>query len=409
MKNLHEVELSNGIRMVYQQIEGTRLFHCGVFLDVGSRDEQEETQGIMHFWEHLAFKGTKKRKAYQIINSIDSVGGELNAYTDKERVVFYASVRDQYFERAIDVLSDITFHSVFPENEIEKERGVILQEMAMYLDNPDDSLHDEFDSVIYPRHPMGMNILGRKETILRFRKRDFREFLSQRIDTRRIVFSCVGDLPAAQVEQVFQRYFNVKATKRVAKRKPIRLYKPTRKQLLRPVKQAKCAIGRPAYSIHHPDRIPFFLLVNMLGGPGMNSRLNMVLREKHGYVYSIDAHYVPFSDTGMFAVFFGTKPSKLDRCLELVQRELDKFCEKPLTARQLNAAKEQFKGQLAMGEENNHSLMFMMGRYMLDLNRVPSLEEIFNVIDDISPKDISRVACEMFDVKELSYLTMVPN
>lgn len=409
MKNLHEVELSNGIRMVYQQIEGTRLFHCGVFLDVGSRDEQEETQGIMHFWEHLAFKGTKKRKAYQIINSIDSVGGELNAYTDKERVVFYASVRDQYFERAIDVLSDITFHSVFPENEIEKERGVILQEMAMYLDNPDDSLHDEFDSVIYPRHPMGMNILGRKETILRFRKRDFREFLSQRIDTRRIVFSCVGDLPAAQVEQVFQRYFNVKATKRVAKRKPIRLYKPTRKQLLRPVKQAKCAIGRPAYSIHHPDRIPFFLLVNMLGGPGMNSRLNMVLREKHGYVYSIDAHYVPFSDTGMFAVFFGTKPSKLDRCLELVQRELDKFCEKPLTARQLNAAKEQFKGQLAMGEENNHSLMFMMGRYMLDLNRVPSLEEIFNVIDDISPKDISRVACEMFDAKELSYLTMVPN
>jgi predicted Zn-dependent peptidase len=409
MKNLHEVELSNGIRMVYQQIEGTRLFHCGVFLDVGSRDEQEETQGIMHFWEHLAFKGTKKRKAYQIINSIDSVGGELNAYTDKERVVFYASVRDQYFERAIDVLSDITFHSVFPENEIEKERGVILQEMAMYLDNPDDSLHDEFDSVIYPRHPMGMNILGRKETILRFRKRDFREFLSQRIDTRRIVFSCVGDLPAAQVEQVFQRYFNVKATKRVAKRKPIRLYKPTRKQLLRPVKQAKCAIGRPAYSIHHPDRIPFFLLVNMLGGPGMNSRLNMVLREKHGYVYSIDAHYVPFSDTGMFAVFFGTKPSKLNRCLELVQRELDKFCEKPLTARQLNAAKEQFKGQLAMGEENNHSLMFMMGRYMLDLNRVPSLEEIFNVIDDISPKDISRVACEMFDVKELSYLTMVPN
>lgn len=409
MKNLHEVELSNGIRMVYQQIEGTRLFHCGVFLDVGSRDEQEETQGIMHFWEHLAFKGTKKRKAYQIINSIDSVGGELNAYTDKERVVFYASVRDQYFERAIDVLSDITFHSVFPENEIEKERGVILQEMAMYLDNPDDSLHDEFDSVIYPRHPMGMNILGRKETILRFRKRDFREFLSQRIDTRRIVFSCVGDLPAAQVEQVFQRYFNVKATKRVAKRKPIRLYKPTRKQLLRPVKQAKCAIGRPAYSIHHPDRIPFFLLVNILGGPGMNSRLNMVLREKHGYVYSIDAHYVPFSDTGMFAVFFGTKPSKLDRCLELVQRELDKFCEKPLTARQLNAAKEQFKGQLAMGEENNHSLMFMMGRYMLDLNRVPSLEEIFNVIDDISSKDISRVACEMFDVKELSYLTMVPN
>ncbi len=409
MKDLHEVELSNGIRLVYQQVDGTHLVHCGVFLDVGSRDEREETQGITHFWEHLAFKGTKKRKAYQIISSIDSVGGELNAYTDKEKVVFFASVRDEYFERAIDVLADITFHSVFPENEIEKERGVILQEMAMYLDNPDDSLQDEFESVIYRKHPMGMNILGKKETVLGFHRRDFTEYFKQRIDTRRIVFSCVGDLPVAQVEQAFQRYFNVKATKRLAKRKPAGLYKPMQKQLLRPVKQAKCAIGRPAYPIHHPDRIPFFLLVNMLGGPGMNSRLNMALREKHGYVYSIEAHYMSYSDTGMFAVFFGTKPSKLDRCIELVQRELDKFCDKPLTVRQLNAAKEQLKGQLAMAEENNQSLMMMMGRSMLDLNRVPSLEEIFNIIDGVSAKDINRVAREMFDSKGLSYLTMVPN
>jgi predicted Zn-dependent peptidase len=219
----------------------------------------------------------------------------------------------------------------------------------------------------------------------------------------------VGDLPVAQVEQAFQRYFNVKATKRLAKRKPASLYKPMQKQLLRPVKQAKCAIGRPAYPIHHPDRIPFFLLVNMLGGPGMNSRLNMALREKHGYVYSIEAHYMSYSDTGMFAVFFGTKPSKLDRCMELVQRELDKFCDKPLTIRQLNAAKEQLKGQLAMAEENNQSLMMMMGRSMLDLNRVPSLEEIFAIIEGVSATDINRVAREMFNAKGLSYLTMVPN
>ncbi|MBX2967487.1 MAG: insulinase family protein [Cyclobacteriaceae bacterium] len=409
MRELYESVLPNGIRMVYQQIEGTHLVHCGVFLDVGSRDEREETQGITHFWEHLAFKGTKKRKAYQIISSIDSVGGELNAYTDKEKVVFFASVRDEYFDRAIDVLSDIAFHSVFPEHEIEKERGVILQEMAMYLDNPDDSLQDEFESVIYRNHPMGMNILGQKETVMRFHKRDFREFLNQRIDTRKIVFSCVGDLPPAHVERAFQRYFNVKATKRSVKRKSSGLYKPMKKQLLRSVTQAKCAIGRPAYAVHHPDRFPFFLLVNMLGGPGMNSRLNMALREKHGYVYSIDAHYMAYSDTGMFAVFFGTVPGKLERCIELVQRELDKFCEKPLTTRQLNAAKEQLKGQLAMAEENNQSLMMMMGRSVLDTNSVPSVEEIFNIIDDVSATDVNRVAQQMFNPNGLSYLTMVPD
>jgi len=407
-EELHRVVLSNGIRLVYKQVEHTQIVHCGVFLDVGSRDEDDSTQGITHFWEHLAFKGTRKRNSYQIISSIDSVGGELNAYTDKEKVVFFASVRDQYFEGAVDVLADITFHSVFPENEIEKERGVILQEMAMYLDNPDDSLQDEFESVIYCQHPMGMNILGRTETVSSFSRKDFKEFFKQRLDTKRIVFSCVGNLPPLQVEKAFRNYFKVKPSYRTTKRKKSGKYKPLGKELLRPVKQAKCAIGRPAYPIHHENRIPFYLLVNMLGGPGMNSRLNMALREKHGYVYSIDAHYISYTDTGMFAVFFGTKPNKLDRCIALVQQELDKFCDKTLTPRQLNAGKEQLKGQMAMAEENNQTMMMLLGRSTLDLNRVPSLEEIFEIIDETSAAKLRRVAEEMFASSGLSFLKMIP-
>jgi len=409
MENQHIFTLSNGIRVVYQQVASTKIVHCGVFLDVGSRDESPTNQGIAHFWEHMAFKGTRKRNSFHIISSLDAIGGELNAFTDKERVVFFASVRDQYAERAMDVLSDITFNSIFPEAQIEKERGVILEEMAMYLDNPDDSLQDEFEAVIYKNNPMGMNILGRQETVKSFKRRDFISFYKDHVDTHRVVFSCVGNLPVEKIEQLAQKYFEVKKAERKVKRKKANAYKAREKELMRPVKQAKCAIGRDAYPMDHENRIPFFMLVNMLGGPGMNSRLNLSLREKHGFVYSIDAHYVSYTDTGMFAVFFGTDPSQLEKAIALVQKELNRFCEKPLSTRQLTAAKEQIKGQLAMSEENNLSHMMMMGRSMLNRGSVPTLEEIFQDIQHTDADRLLTIAQEMFDPAQLSYLKMVPN
>jgi len=409
MKAPHIFKLSNGIRIVYQQVNNTRIIHAGVILDVGSRDENSNNQGIAHFWEHMAFKGTHKRKAHHIIQSLDSVGGELNAFTDKEKVVFYASIRDEHAERAIDVLADITFNSVFPQQQIEKECGVILEEMAMYLDNPDDSLQDEFESLIYKDHPMGMNILGRPETVKSFQRNNFLNFYKQHMDTRNIVFSCVGSLPSAEIVRLATKYFEVKSMKRTEKRKKYSRYTSRNLELSRSVKQARCAIGRAAYPNHHKDRIPFFMLVNMLGGPGMNSRLNLALREKHGYVYSIDAHYLSYTDTGMFSVFFGTEPRQLDRCIALVRNELDKLCEKELTPRQLKAAKEQIKGQMAIAEENNLNLMMMMGRTTLDMGRVPSLEEIFEIIDRIEASHLLSLAQEMFDEKGLSYLKIIPN
>lgn len=401
--------LSNGIRVVYQHIPSTAIVHCGLVLDVGSRDESLENQGIAHFWEHMAFKGTKKRSSLDIISSLDAIGGELNAYTDKEKIAFYASVRKEYFERAIDVLSDITFHSTFPEKELEKERGVILEEMAMYQDSPDESLQDEFEAVIYKNHPMGMNILGRAETLNRFKKKDFTNFFNTHLNTRRIVFSCVGNLKLEEVERLAKKYlekFKGKALN--GKRVKFHGYKPREQELRRTVKQAKVALGRDAYPIHNDNRVPLYLLVNMLGGPGMNSRLNLSLRERFGLVYSVDAHYIPYSDTGMFAVFFGTEPKQMDKCINLVKKELTRFCDKPLSTRQLKEAKEQIKGQLAMAEENNLSLMLMMGRSVLLYGRVPKLEEIFDTIDKTTALKMQEVAQEIFDVNKLSQLTMVP-
>lgn len=408
MKTSRIFSLPNGIRVVHQQTN-TDIVHCGIFLGIGSRDESLSNQGIAHFWEHMAFKGTRRRKAFHIINSLDSVGGELNAYTEKERVVFYASVREKYVERAVDVISDITFHSIFPEHELEKERGVILEEMAMYHDDPDDSLQDEFENVIFKNHALGMNILGRKETVSSIRRRDFKTFLSEHINTEKIVFSCVGNVSPDRVEELAKKYLEAIPAKRtVIRRQKFSAYKPTEVSLKRPVKQARCAIGRDAYPLHHKNRIPFFVLVNLLGGPGMNSRLNLSLRERKGYVYSVEAHYVPYSDTGMFAIFFGTEPAQLDKCIRLINKELEKICDTPLGLRQLPSMKEQIKGQLAMSEENNLSLMLMMGRSVLDLGRVPTLTEIYHKIDAIDSLSLQDVAQEMFVQKKLSYLAMEP-
>lgn len=408
MKNEFLFTLPNGIRVVYQHVPTTKIVHCGIFLDVGSRDENHANQGIAHFWEHMAFKGTEKRKSFHIISSLDAVGGELNAYTDKEKIVFYASVRDQYTERAIDILSDITFHSVFPQAQIDKERGVILEEMAMYLDTPDDSLQDEFDALLFENHPMGMNILGRQETVSSFMRKDFVSFFKNHVDTSRVVFSCVGNIPPDKIEKLATKYLRIrKSTRKVVRERAV-WYVPREKEVTRPVKQGRCAMGREAYPIYHENRIPFYMLVNMLGGPGMNSRLNIALREKYGFVYSVDAHYVSYTDTGMFVIYFGTEISQLEKCISLVKKELVKLMDAKLSVRQLAAAKEQIKGQLAMSEENNLNQMMMMGRSILNRGYVPSLDEIFGLIDQTNAKKIQQMAQEMFDPAQLSYLKMIP-
>jgi len=409
MRNCTIFELSNGIRVVHQYIPTTNIVHCGIVLGMGSRDENAENQGIAHFWEHMAFKGTKKRTSLDIIKSLDSVGGELNAFTDKEKIVFYASVRDQYFEHAVDVLTDITFQSTFPEKELEKERGVILEEMAMYFDNPDDALQDELEALIFKGHSIGMNILGNEHTIRSFKKKHFRSFFKNHADSRKFVFSCVGNISLLQVEEVAKKYLENKPVfKSTIKRKKFNNYKQREAILQRGVKQTRCAFGRDAYPLLNANRIPFFLLNNILGGPGMNSRLSLSIREKYGLVYAIDAQYLAYADTGMFAIYFGTEPKQVRKCMSLVRKELDKLCATPLRPSELASAKEQIKGQLAMSEEHNQGIMIMMGRAVIDLNRVPLLEEVYDKINDVDAIQLQRIACEMFDEDKLSSLIIEP-
>jgi predicted Zn-dependent peptidase len=373
-------------------------------LDIGSRDESTTNQGIAHFWEHMAFKGTRKRKAFHILNRLESLGGELNAFTDKEKILFYASVRDDYFERSIELLTDITFDSIFPATQIEKERHVILEEMSMYHDDPDDSLQDEFDGVVFAGHPLGMNILGTDKTIRAFKRKDFRSFIKSHLDTRKIVFSCVGNISMEQV--IHMGHVPASASKK--KRAPFAGYKPKEVIQRRPVKQARCALGRTAYSFSDDKRSPFYMLTSILGGSGMNSRLNLALREKHGFVYSIGAQYVPFTDTGLFVISFGTEPSQMKKGIELVKHELKRLRDEPLGIKQLASSKEQILGQIAMAEENNISFMIMMAKNLLDQGHVTSLEEIFERVKGTSALKLQELANEMFDERKLSYLIMEP-
>jgi len=402
-------EWPNGLRLVYKQVPTTRIVHCGLVLDIGNRDETESQQGIVHFWEHMAFRGTRKRKAYHILNGLESVGGELNAYTSKEKICFYASVLDRYYQKAVELLSDITFHATFPQKQIEKERMVILEEMAMYEDAPDDAIQDDFDHLVFKDHPLGQNILGNRQSVSNYQQQDFQEFIEANLQTNRVVFTCVGNLPFNKVVKVADRYLgHINANGRSPHRSGFNGYFPQVKQINRAVTQAHCALGRTAYPITHQDRLPFFALINLLGGPGMNSRLNLTLREKHGLVYAIDAQYIPYQDTGMLAIFFGTDPKMVKRSLKLVRKELSMLSDKPLGTLQLHRAKEQLVGQLAMAEENNMNLMLMMGKSLLDLDHIQSLEDTIQQVRNITARKLQDLAQEMFDYKDFSILTFMP-
>lgn len=409
MRNHEIFKLPNGIRVVHNHITTSKIVHCGIMLDIGSRDENTTNQGIAHFWEHMAFKGTRKRKAFHILNRLESLGGELNAFTDKEKILFYASLRDEYFERAMELLADITFDSIFPEPQIEKERNVILEEMSMYYDDPEASLQDEFDNVIFAGHPLGMNILGTEKTVKSFKRKDFRHFINEHLDTTRVVFSCVGNVPMEKVIRLAEKYLapipKMRARK---KRKSFAGYKPKEVVLQREVKQARCAIGRTAYNLSDERRGTFYMLTNILGGSGMNSRLNLALREKRGFVYSIGANYVPFTDVGLFVITFGTEPSQLNKSIALVGEELRKMRDEKMGVMQLAAAKEQLLGHIALAEENNMSFMMMMARNLLDLGKVTTLDEIFDRVKNTKAVQLQELANDIFKEDKLSYLRMEP-
>ncbi len=404
------LDLPSGLRVIHQPVAHTKVSHCGFLFDTGSRDEQPDQLGLAHFWEHMAFKGTRKRRAWHILNRLETVGGELNAYTTKEKISFHASVLSQHFERALELLTDITFHSTFPEKEIEKERGVILEEMAMYLDAPDDAIADEFDALTFPGgHPLGTNILGSKESVGAFQQADFRRFVEGQTAPHQGVFASVSNLPTKTVFRLAEKYLSEIPTRpgRPARVAPTG-YAPTWRTEEKPIQQAHCVIGAPAFAIQDPRRVALFLLTNVLGGPGANSRLNLAVREKYGLVYAIDAAYNGFQDIGQFSIYFGTEKRQLTRTVGLVKKELKKLRDVALTTAQLHTAKAQLMGQLAMAEESTSGLMSLLGRSLLDLGRVESIEEVFAQIRRITTKELLEIANEVLAEDGLSGLMFVP-
>jgi predicted Zn-dependent peptidase len=409
MKDYEIYTFPNGVRIVHKQVSHTKIAHCGFILNVGSRDELEQEQGLAHFWEHMAFKGTKHRKTYHILSSLESLGGDLNAYTTKEKVCFYASLLVNDFAKAVEILTDITFYSTFPEKELEKERGVILEEMAMYYDSPDDAIHDDFDEVVFGTHPLGRNILGTEESVKSFQVKDFQQFIADNVCAERLIFASVSSLTLAQVVRIASRFLaDVQLPNGNRKRvafEPIEAKKITQK---RPITQAHCVMGTTAYSLFDTKRLPLIMLTNLLGGPGMSSRLNLSLREKYGFVYSADAHYAPYTDTGLLSIYFATEQKQMNRCIDIVQRELKLLKEKKLGTSQLHRAKHQLMGQLAMAEESNLSLMLVIGKSILDYGYVESLPHIFSIIEKTTAEEIQKIANELFADTQMSSLIYLP-
>ncbi len=401
--------LPNGIRVAHKQMPHTQVAHIGIMLDIGSRDERPDQQGLAHFWEHMAFKGTEKRKAHHVLNRLESVGGELNAYTTKEKICFHASVLTAHAEKATELLADIAFHSVFPEKQIERERGVILEEMAMYYDSPEDAIQDDFDELIFGNHPLGGNILGTTDTVNAFTRESLQVFIADNLDTSQVIIASVSNWPFQKVVRLAEKHLSDVPMRSSVRQRVIPTgYAPDRRTVARPITQAQSAMGRPAMGLADPKRLPFFMLTNLLGGPGMNSRLNLNLREKNGLVYAIDAGYTGFLDTGFLSIYFGTDPKNLDRATTLVHRELKILRDKSLTTGQLHNTKAQLMGQLAMSEESNNSFMLMMAKSILDIGRVESLPDIFADIQAVTAHQLQELAQALFDESQFSYLTFVP-
>jgi predicted Zn-dependent peptidase len=381
------------------------ITHCGLIINTGSRDEKESEHGIVHLIEHMLFKGTARRKAYHVLSCLDDLGGELNAYTTKEETAIHASVLNRDFEKAADIISDIVFSSVFPEKEIEKEKDVIIEEINSYLDNPAELIFDEFEELVFEGYPIGRNILGTPESVKYFTQDSLIRFVSERYNPEGMVFCSVGNIPDEKILHIFNKYFgSVPFGKKGTRRREKINYKPASVTKIKDTYQNHCIIGNIAYDLKDKRRIGMFLLNNILGGHGLNSRLNMSLREKSGLAYNIESGYNAYSDTGVFSIYFGTESKNLEKCVSMAGKELARLRNVTLGTMQISKAKNQIKGYLARGYENHESLMLSLGKSMLVFNSIDTLEELCSKIDKITSSQLLETANEIFEPSRLSML-----
>jgi predicted Zn-dependent peptidase len=400
--------LSNGIRIMYKHTPSP-ITHCCFLINAGSRDEAEDQEGLAHFIEHLLFKETKKRSTNQILNRLEMVGADLNAYTTKEYTCIHASLLKQHLERAIDLFEDIIFHSTFPEDELEKERGVILDEIASYLDQPEEAIQDDFEALLFEGHPIGKNILGTPETVAKLNSGDIKQFIAANYNTSEMIFAVFGDYDIKKISKLADKYFgNVPANNAKKSRQTPGANTSGRHLITKPISQTHCIIGNQAYPSLHQHKNGLLLLNNLLGAGGMSSRLNLEIREKHGIAYTIESSYVPLTDTGMFSIYFGTDSEKADKAARLVHKELKKLRDNKLGTLQLHQTKQKFIGQIALAEENRMSLIISMAKSLLDFNHVDTLPQIFEKTNAVTAEQLQEISNEIFDNNQIITLLFEP-
>ena len=424
--------LDNGLRIIHLPSD-SQVVYCGYQINAGTRNEEPGEEGLAHFCEHVTFKGTERRKAWHILNCLESVGGDLNAYTNKEGTVYYSAILKEHIARAVDLLSDIVFHSVYPQAEIDKEVEVICDEIESYNDSPAELIYDEFENILFKGSPLGHNILGTAEQVRSFKTEDALRFTRKLYRPDNAIFFAYGDIdfkklvkllktlnlelgtlnfmnsktsetPAAEMEagdanhKVQSSKFKVQSKEVQSKvaGQTIVMQKNTH--------QAHVMIGTRAYDVNDDRRMPLYLLNNMLGGPGMNAKLNLALREHNGLVYTVESTMVAYGDTGTWSIYFGCDEHDVKRCLRLVRKELDKFMQKPLSDAQLKAAKKQIKGQIGVACDNRENFALDFGKSFLHYGWEKNVDRLYEQVDAITAAQIQAVAQELFDKDRLTTL-----
>ncbi|MCL1938997.1 MAG: insulinase family protein [Candidatus Azobacteroides sp.] len=397
--------LPNGLRVIcYPSM--SPVSYCGFVINAGTRDENPNQWGLAHFVEHMLFKGTKKRKAWHILNRLDSVGGELNAYTTKEETFLYSICLSENDERAIELLSDMAINSCFPQAEMEKEKGVVIDEIRSYQDNPSELIFDEFENILFKGNEMGHPILGEEATLNTFTSASCNEFVHAFYRPENMIFFYYGKTSSMQIFRFLRKYCIIENLVDLSKkdRQTPEAILPANIEVDKNLHQMHAIIGGKGYHYFHPKRYGLYLLNNILGGPCMNSCLNISLREKHALVYLVESETTSYTDTGMFNIYFGCDPDDRDKCIRLIHKELKRFREVKLSASRLHSAVKQLKGQLGVSSDNKETLSLGMGKSFLHFNKYESLPEIHKKLDAITPSLLLEIANEIFDEKALSQL-----
>ena len=412
--------LDNGLRIIHLPSD-SKVVYCGYQINAGTRNEEPGEEGLAHFCEHVTFKGTERRKAWHILNCLESVGGDLNAYTNKEGTVYYSAILKEHIARAVDLLTDIVFHSVYPQAEIDKEVDVICDEIESYNDSPAELIYDEFENIIFKGSPLGHNILGTAEQVRSFKTEDALRFTRKLYRPDNAIFFAYGDIDFKKLVRLLKKSFlseerRVKSEKFNSPEAQTQFniqhltfntqhsFEGQTIVMQKNTHQAHVMIGTCAYDVNDSRRMPLYLLNNMLGGPGMNAKLNLALREHNGLVYTVESTMVAYGDTGIWSIYFGCDEHDVKRCLRLVRKELDKFMQKPLSEAQLKAAKKQIKGQVGVACDNRENFALDFGKSFLHYGWEKNVDRLYEQVDEITAEQIQAVAQELFDKDRLTTL-----